>query len=54
MATKKAPAKKAPAKKAVVAKKVATKKALSRGAVPQADDDDGRGNIPIVRGAPSK
>jgi hypothetical protein len=54
MATKKAPAKKAPAKKAVVAKKAATQKVLTRGAQPSADDDDGRGGIPIVRGSPAK
>ena len=51
MATKKAPAKKAPAKK-VTAKKAAPK-ALTRGSVTTADDD-GRGGLPVVRGAPSK
>lgn len=57
MATKTAPAKKAPAKKAP-AKKVAAKKAapkaLTRGAATTPDDDDGRGGLPIVRGAPPK
>ena len=50
MATKKAPAKKAPAKKAPAKK--ATPKAPTRGAA--TTPDDGRGGMPIVRGALSK